>query len=81
MTDTNKYALSSAHSNEIVSLCVTGTDRNEKKGLFRCADLNNKGHYYVFVFCKNEEISPYFSNRDRIYFWDGPSDDGFYGVS
>lgn len=76
--DTNNFALPSSHSNEIVSLCVTGTDRNGKKWLFRCADLNNNGGYHVFR--KNEEISPYFSNRDRIYFWDGPSEDGFYGV-
>ena len=60
VTDTNKYAMSSAHSNEIVSLCVTGTDRNGKEWLFRCADLNNKGHYHVFVFCKMK-IYPHIS--------------------
>ena len=76
--DTNNSALPSSHSNEIVSLCVTASDYNGQKWLIRYADLNNKGHYHVFR--KNEEISPYFSNRDRIYFRNGPSDNGFYGV-
>lgn len=76
--DTNNSALPSSNSNEIVSLCVTTSDYNGQKWLIRYADLNNKGHYHVFR--KIEEISPYFSNRDRIYFRNGPSDDGFYGV-
>lgn len=76
--DTNNSALPSADGNEIVSLCVTDSDYNGQKWLIRYADLNNKGHYHVFR--KNEEMSPYFSNRDRIYFRNGPSDDGFYGV-
>ena len=32
------------------------------------------------MFHRNEELPPYFSNRDKIFYKDGPSTDGFYGI-
>lgn len=76
--DTNNSALPSMNSDEIVSLCGVFTDYNDQKRLMRYADLSYDGHYHVFH--RNEDTPPYFSNRDKIFFKDGPSDDGFYGI-
>jgi len=40
--------------------------------------LSHNGHYHIFR--KNEDIPPYFTNRDKIFYKDGPSNDGFYGI-
>lgn len=32
------------------------------------------------MFHRNEELPPYFANRDKIFYKDGPSTDGFYGI-
>lgn len=76
--DTDTSMLPSTSTDEIVSLCCTTTDYNGQKWLIRYADLNNNGRYYIFQ--KNEDIPPYFTNRDKIYYKDGPSNDGFYGI-
>lgn len=76
--DTNASILPSDNANEIVSLCSVVSDYNGQKWLIRYADLNNNGHYYFFH--RNKDIPPYFTNRDKIFYKDGPSKDGFYGI-
>lgn len=76
--DTDASILPSDNADEIVSLCSVVSDYNGQKWLIRYADLNNNGHYYIFH--RNEDIPPYFTNRDKIFYKDGPSKDGFYGV-
>ena len=76
--DTDASILPSVNADEIVSLCSVVLDYNGQKCLIRYADLNNDGHYYIFH--RNEDIPPYFTNRDKIFYKDGPSKDGFYGV-
>lgn len=77
--DTNTSILPSANTDEIVSLCgVISSDYNGQKWLIRYADLNHDGRYNIFH--RNEDIPPYFTNRDKIFYKDGPSKDGFYGI-
>lgn len=76
--DTDASILPSDNADEIVSLCSVVSDYNGQKWLIRYADLNNNGHYYIFH--RNEDIPPYFTNRDKIFYKDGPSKDGFYGI-
>lgn len=40
--------------------------------------MNNNGRYCIFL--KNEDVPPYFTNRDKIFYKDGPSNSGFYGI-
>ena len=35
-------------------------------------------HYHIFL--KREDVPSYFTNRDKIFYKDGPSDKGFYGI-
>lgn len=76
--DTDISILPSVNTNEIVSLCGVVSDFNGQKWLKRYADLNNNGNYCTFH--KNEDNPPYFTNRDKIFWKDGPTEDGFYGV-
>lgn len=76
--DTNTSILPSGSADEIISLCGVISDYNGQKWLIRYADLNNNGRYCVFL--KNEDIPPYFTNRDKIFYKDGPSNNGFYGI-
>ena len=76
--DTDTSVLPSVASEEIVSLCGVSLDHSGKKWLIRYADLSHSGHYHIFH--KNEYIPPYFTNRDRIFYKDGPGDDEFYGI-
>lgn len=76
--DTDTSILPSDNADEIVSLCGVVSDYYGQKWLIRYADLNNNGHYYIFH--RNEDIPPYFTNRDKIFYKDGPSKDGFYGL-
>lgn len=76
--DTDISILPSNNADEIVSLCGVVSDYNGQKWLIRYADLNNNGHYYIFH--RNEDIPPYFTNRDKIFYKDGPSKDGFFGI-
>lgn len=76
--DTDSSLLPVVGSEEIVSLCGVISDHNEKKWLIRYADLSYDGHYDLFR--RNEDAPPYFTNRDKIFYKDGPSDNGFYGV-
>lgn len=76
--DTNSTYLPSVQSDEITSLCSLGLDNSGQKWLIRHADLDHKGHYNIF--CQNKDILPCFTNRKRIFYKDGPSDDNFYGI-
>ena len=76
--DTDSTVLPSDDTDEIVSLCGVISDHNGQKWLIRYADLNNNGIYYIFR--RNEDIPPYFTNRDKIFYKDGPSQDDFYGI-
>lgn len=76
--DTNTSVLPSGSTDEIISLCGVISDYNGQKWLIRYADLNNNGRYFTFL--KNEDIPPYFTNRDKIFYKDGPSNNGFYGI-
>lgn len=76
--DTDSSILPYGNADEIVSLCGVLSDYNGQKWLIRYADLSNNGHYYIFH--RNEDIPPYFTNRDKIFYKDGPSKDGFYGI-
>ena len=76
--DTNTSILPSDSTDGIISLCGVISDYNGQKWLIRYADLNNNGRYCIFI--KNEDIPPYFTNRDKIFYKDGPSNIGFYGI-
>ena len=76
--DTNASVLPSENNGEIVSVCRIFTDYNGQKWLMRCADLNHNGEYQIFQ--RERTLPPFFSNRDKIFFKDGPSDDGEYGI-
>ena len=76
--DTDTSILPSVDSDEIVSLCGVISDYNEQKWLIRYADLSHNGHYHIFR--KSEDVPPYFTNRDKIFYKDGPSKDGFFGI-
>lgn len=75
--DTDTAILSAVGSDETVSLCKVISGYSGQKWLVRYADLNCNGRYYIFH--KNDEIPPYFKNRDKIFHKDGPAIDGFYG--
>lgn len=76
--DTNISMLPSEDNDEIVSLCRVITDYNNQRWLIRLADLNHNGDYQIFH--RDETLPPLFKNRDKIYFKDGPSSDGSYGI-
>ena len=76
--DTDTSILPPTGTDEVVSLCSVISDYNSQKWLIRYADLNNDGHYYIFH--RNEDVPPYFTNREKIFYKDGPSKDDFYGV-
>ena len=76
--DTDTSVLPSVGSDEIVSLCGVISDYNGQKWLIRYADLSHNGHYHIFR--KSEDVPPYFTNRDKVFYKDGPSNDGFYGI-
>lgn len=76
--DADTSILPSANTDEIVSLCCVTTNYSGQKRLVRYADLNHNGQYYIFS--KNEDTSNHFTNWDKIFHKDGPSDDGFYGI-
>lgn len=76
--DTDTTVLPAVGNDEIVSLCSVISDYNGQKWLIRYADLSHDGYYHVFR--KNEDIPPYFTNRDKIFYKDGPSADGACGI-
>lgn len=76
--DTDTSVFPSVASDEIVSLCGVISDYTGQKWLIRYADLDHNGCYHIFH--KNEDAPLYFTNRDRIFYKNGPSDDGFYGI-
>lgn len=76
--DTNTSILPPVGSDEIVSLCGVISDYSGQKCLVRYADLSHNGHYHIFH--KSADVPPYFTNRDKLFYKDGPSNDGFYGI-
>lgn len=76
--DTDASVLPSVGGDEIVSLCGVISDYSGQKWLIRYADLSHDGHYHIFR--RSEDVLPYFTNRDKIFYKDGPSNDGFYGI-
>jgi hypothetical protein len=76
--NTNVSVLPPIGSDEIISLCGVISGRSGKTELVRYADLSCHGHYHIFR--KNEDSPPYFANREKIFYKDGPSNDGFYGI-
>ena len=76
--DTDISSLPPVGSEETISLCNVISDYSGQKWLIRFADLSHNGHYHMFH--RNEELPPYFANRDKIFYKDGPSTDGFYGI-
>ena len=76
--DTNVSVLPSENNGEIVSVCRVFTDYSGVKWLMRCADLNSVGEYHIFQ--REGTLPPFFTNRDKIFFKDGPSNDGDYGI-
>ncbi len=76
--DTDPSAFTSVGNDELVSLCEVFTHTDGKKYLRRYADLSRDGRYCTFQ--QDEDLPRNFKNRDRIYYKDGPSGDGFYGI-
>ena len=76
--DTNSSLLPTIDSNEIYSLCCVSADHSDQPWLMRYADLGNDGEYQVFH--RDENKLPLFKNRDKLFYKDGPSNDGFLGV-
>ncbi len=65
------------HEYEYTSICRVFYNSTGKLLLFRLADIIN-GEILKFV--KNEDEPPYYGNRDRLFWSDGPKDDGYIGV-
>ena len=76
--DSNPSALPSIDDEQIVSLCGISIDYIGQKWLIRYADLSYTGEYYIFH--RSEDNPPFFTNRDKLFYKDGPSDEGFCGV-
>lgn len=76
--DADVSVLPAAGGDEIVSLCEVVSDYCGQKWLIRHADLNSDGRYNIFR--KMEGVPPYFTNRDKLFYIDGPSEVGVYGV-
>ena len=76
--DTDISVLPPVGSDEILSLCEVISDYNGQKWLIRYADLSHDGYYHIFF--RRGDTPSYFTNRDKIFYKDGPSDDGFYGI-
>lgn len=60
-----------------VSVCKVYYDWENTCWLSRIADIND-GKLSVFI--KNDSLPHYFDNRDKLYWKDGPSEDGTIGV-
>ena len=77
LDDTNESILPPEDTNNIWSLCsIISTHKGPM--LMRHADLNSDGRYTIFH--QNKDIPPYFKNRDKIFFNDGPSNNILFGI-
>ena len=76
--DTDLSLLPTDDSGEIVSLCGVLPNYSDQRMLARYADLGCDGQYHIFR--RDDDLDPYFTNRDRIFHRDGPSNDGFCGI-
>lgn len=66
------------NSDKIFSLCEVFTDYNGIKWLKRYADIDYNGQLSIFF--QNEFNAPLFSNRDKLFYKDGPSENGMMGI-
>lgn len=66
------------NSEEIFSLCEVFTDYNGITWLKRYADIDYNGRLSIFY--QNEFNAPLFSNRDKLFYKDGPSENGMMGI-
>ena len=73
-TDSNEE-YSSAY--EYASVCSVFYDYSNQIWLSRLADIKD-GRIVRFI--RNEDIPPYFGNHDRLFWANGPRDDGYIGV-
>lgn len=76
--DTNESALPLMGSDESVCLCEVSTDYSGRKCLIRYADLCHDGWYQVYR--KSDDYPFNFASWDKIFYKDGPTNDGFYGI-
>ena len=76
--DTNTTVLHEINNDKTFSLCGTYVENDGSKKLIRYADLTIDGHYNIFH--KDKGQSPYFQNRDWLFYKEGPTDNNFYGV-
>lgn len=60
-----------------ISICKAYYDRDNNRWLSRIADIRN-GNIELFV--KDDSQPHYFDNRDKLYWKDGPAEDGNIGV-
>ena len=64
---------------QYVSLCeVSAPDFKNTRWLFRIADINRQGQ--IEAFYADEDKPKYFANRERLFWRDGPSEEGTVGV-
>ena len=76
--DTDISVLPAVNVDEITSLCCVTTDFNGQKRLVRYADLDHNGQFCLFR--KSENAVARFTNREKLWTQEGPSNDGFYGI-
>lgn len=61
------------------SICsVKASDFNEQRWLKRLADIDEKGRIISYNFDPDQPMV--FDNRNRIFWYDGPTDEGFIGI-
>ena len=75
--DTDNSVLPSMRSDQFTSLCSVVTQKGQTM-LTRHADLNHNGYYEIFH--QKDDAPKRSYNRDKLYYKDGPSIDGVYGV-
>lgn len=75
--DTDNSALPPIGSDRFTSLCSVITQKGQTM-LNRHADLNHNGYYEIFH--QRDDVPKHSYNRDKLYYKDGPSIDGTYGV-
>ena len=75
--DTDNSALPPIESDRYTSLCSV-ISQNGTTMLTRYADLNHNGYYEIFH--QKDDAPKRSYNRDKLYYKDGPSIGGVYGV-
>ncbi len=77
--DTDKIKDVYSSEFQYVSLCVvSATEYNNNKWLFRLADVSREGQLEDFH--ADPDKPKYFANRERLFWKDGPSEEGTVGI-